>query len=171
MRALALAVNAALIPPTVVGEPALPPHKYKRRPNTRYLTVHCAQTDAKWDGTAADVRGWHQRENGWVDIGYHYFIRRDGTIEQGRPRWAVGSHVKDHNHESLGICLAGGCDAQKREENNFTPEQWTSLRELLIWLKRLHPNADINGHRDFPGVQKYCPSFDVKSWLSENPLG
>lgn len=155
---------------TIHGEPALPESSYSRRSSTRFLTVHCAQTDAEFDCDVADVRGWHVKENGWKDIGYHYFIKRDGTIQRGRPRWALGSHVAGHNHESLGISMAGGCDKHGNEENNFTPEQWASLRALLIELKQLYPSAKINGHRDYAGVTKYCPSFDVATWLAENPL-
>lgn len=158
---------------TVHGVPALPGSRYSLRPHTDYLTVHCADTTADWDGDVSEVRRWHQQERGWIDVGYHYFIRRSGMIQRGRPRWAMGAHVAGHNHESLGICMAGGTKVvgnERVEDNNFTPEQWASLTALLKELKEIYPKARINGHRDFPGVTKYCPSFDVAAWLTTNPI-
>ena len=32
-------------------------------------------------------------------------------------------------------------------------------------LRNKYPNAIIQGHRDFDGVRKSCPRFDVKEWL------
>lgn len=158
--------------PLITGSPYLPEDKYKRRTSTDYLVVHCAQTDASWDGHIDEVRRWHMQEHGWMDVGYNYFIRRNGDIERGRPWWAVGSGVKGWNHNSLHVCLAGGCDVHGNEQCNFTAEQWESLKWFLSYWKGQPStkNAVIQGHRDFPNVTKYCPSFDVKTWLKENPL-
>ena len=156
----------------IVGAPFLPDSQYTRRNSTEYLVVHCAETPASLDVGAHEIRGWHMKENGWKDIGYHYVIRRNGVIERGRPWWAVGSHVKDWNHCSMGVSLVGGCNERDEEENNFTDKQWTALREFLRYWRQQEStkNAIIQGHRDFPGVRKYCPSFDVKAWLKENSL-
>lgn len=151
----------------VHGKPHLPLERYKLRTATNYLVVHCAQTPSTWDKGIDRVREWHTKERGWIDVGYHYFIRRNGLIERGRPRVTVGSHVQGFNRNSIGICLAGGCDVDGREENNFTPEQWASLRALLVELRSLYPTAEIVGHRDFPHVDKYCPSFDVEDWCEK----
>lgn len=112
------------------------------------------------------------RKKGWLDIGYHYVIKRDGTVEKGRPDTQVGAHEPKINRISLGICLIGGSPplnspAFKRGEgeNNFTPAQFKALAGLLRKLKGAHPNAEIIGHRDVPGVAKACPSFSVKDWV------
>jgi N-acetylmuramoyl-L-alanine amidase len=157
--------------PSITGKPKHRESFYTRRQQTSYITVHCAATSAHWDGDVDEVRQWHVKERGWKDVGYHFFIKRDGTIQVGRPRWAVGAHVEGHNHHALGVCMAGGSDEDGKEENNFTDEQWESLAQLLAYLKReFYPHAKINGHRDFPGVKKYCPSFDVKGWLATGAL-
>lgn len=160
--------------PNIIGRPALDVKAYSRRARTDYLVVHCADTPPSWDGDIAEVRRWHVEERGWKDVGYHYFIRRNGDIERGRPWWAIGAGVEGWNHNSLHICMAGGRKEGEKfvEENNFTPEQFASLAWMLrYWLDQPSTeDAEIRGHRDFPNVHKYCPSFDVKAWLKENPL-
>lgn len=137
--------------------------QFKPRAATKYLVVHCAATEPTMDIGLREIRQWH-RERGWLDIGYHYVIRRDGTVETGRPKDVIGAHVEGHNYESLGICLAGGIDASGKPENNFTEAQFASLRILLAQLKGDYRSAQIVGHRDLD-PKKACPSFDVASWL------
>lgn len=137
--------------------------QFKPRMTTKYLVVHCAATKPTMNIGLREIRQWH-RERGWLDIGYHFVIRRDGTVEQGRPQDVIGAHVEGHNYESLGICMAGGIDATGKPENNFTPAQFESLRTLLDKLQGDYPSARIVGHRDLDN-RKACPSFDVASWL------
>jgi len=141
--------------------------QFTPRKTTKYLVVHCAATKPTMDIGLREIRQWH-RQQGWLDVGYHYIIRRNGQIEEGRPQDVVGSHVKGHNHESLGICMAGGIDASGKPENNFTPEQFASLSGLL-WsltagMDAPFPDATIVGHRELDSG-KACPSFDVQAWL------
>lgn len=143
----------------------LPLSGYKYRTKTDSIVIHCAMTPPGMDIGAAEIRGWHVNENKWADIGYHFVIRRDGSFELGRPFYAQGAGVAGWNADSVHICLVGGCDRQKREENNFTDAQWRTLRSLCLTISTIDPGEEIViGHRDYPGVQKYCPSFDVKPW-------
>lgn len=137
---------------------------YKRRPRTQYLVVHCAATPASWDGGAEEIREWHVNDRGWMDIGYHFVIRRDGSIETGRPLWSVGAGVTGQNYDSIHICYVGGVNAANRPEDNRTGAQRESLWLLLRMLVAALPDVEVLGHRDFPGVRKACPSFDVRSW-------
>lgn len=139
----------------------------KKRERTDYIAIHCSATGNQNFG-AADIDKWH-RKNGWACIGYHYVIRRNGTVEEGRDEAVIGAHVAGHNEFSIGICMVGGVDANDHTKavNNFTQEQFDSLKQLLVDLKVRYPEAKIQGHRDFPNVKKACPSFDVKAWLKE----
>ena len=134
------------------------------------IVVHCAATKPDADIGAAEIRKWHIQGNGWRDIGYHYVIRRNGRVESGRPLEQVGAHVAGHNADSIGVCLVGGLDAAGRSAAEYSPEQWTALRQLLGRLSGRFPEAEILGHRDFPGVRKDCPCFDVRRWLAEAGL-
>ncbi len=127
------------------------------------LAVHCSASPPNVYVDAAVIDRWH-RQKGWFKIGYHYVIKRDGTVETGRKEEEIGAHVEGHNTGSLGICVVGGVNAKGKAEANFTPEQYASLERLLKDLLKKYPKAEILGHRDFPGVKKDCPSFDVKAW-------
>ena len=82
------------------------------------IIIHCSDTQEGCDVTAKDIRRWHTTPKekggrGWRDIGYHYVIRLDGTIELGRPLEKAGAHCigrkgEDHNSHSIGICYIGG---------------------------------------------------------------
>ena len=125
------------------------------------LIIHCTATREGVDFTADDIRRWHVRGNGWSDIGYHYVIRLDGTIEQGRPLERAGAHCLGHNQHSIGICYVGGLDESLQPKDTRTPAQKNALRYLLGRLRRLFPNATVCGHRDF--AAKACPCFDARS--------
>jgi N-acetylmuramoyl-L-alanine amidase len=138
-----------------------------KRKSTNWIVLHCSATRGVQNIGAADIRRWHM-EQGWSDIGYAYVIRRNGKIEKGRAQDDVGSHVKGHNHNSVGICLAGGLDDKTwKPVNNFTAAQWTSLRTLVAQLLKAYPKAKIIGHRDFAGVAKACPCFSARAWAKK----
>ena len=58
------------------------------------------------DASAEEIDQWHKND-GWLGIGYHYVIRKDGTIEKGRPDWTVGAHAYGENWHTIGIHLSG----------------------------------------------------------------
>lgn len=132
------------------------------------IVIHCSATKPTQDIGAKEIREWHVKGNGWKDIGYHFVIRRNGVVEDGRPVEQVGAHVAGHNANSIGICMVGGIDAAGKPEANFTPEQWKALPRLLRVLKAQYPKATIHGHNEY--AAKACPSFDVQKWLKENPV-
>lgn len=139
---------------------------YKNRDRTDYIAIHCSATKPGQDIGKADIDRWH-RAKGWNGIGYHFVIRRDGTIEVGRPVDAIGAHVENFNAVSVGICMVGGIADNGKAENNFAEPQWVSLLATVKELKQRYPKASVQGHRDFPKVAKDCPSFDAKAWWAK----
>lgn len=132
-----------------------------------FLVVHCSATNPAMDIGRKEIDLWHRRR-GFDCLGYHRVIRRDGSVEQGRADTDPGAHEPSVNSRSLAVCLVGGVDKTGRPANNFTPEQFDSLREVLIKWKSLHPKAVVIGHRDAPSrPAKACPSFSVKDWWAE----
>ena len=121
----------------------------------RYLVVHCSDTPNEEKLLALDIHKMHL-DFGWDGIGYHKIINRNGEIENGRPEYWVGAHVKGLNQESLGVCLIG--------KDNFTNSQFKSLEKILKNWKIKYPTAKILGHRDTGDTKKTCPNFDVISW-------
>jgi N-acetyl-anhydromuramyl-L-alanine amidase AmpD len=134
------------------------------------IVVHCAATRPHQDIGAAEIRRWHTEQNGWNDIGYHWVIRRDGEVEAGRPESRAGAHAAGHNHDSIGICLVGGLNESGKPAPSFEPVQLDVLKALLERMRLLYPQAEVQGHRDLPGVRKACPSFDVAHWRRTGEL-
>lgn len=141
--------------------------QFKPRDRTDAIFVHCSATKPSQDIGVDTIRMWHKQQ-GWLDVGYHFIIKRDGTVEEGRPVDVVGSHVKDWNSRSVGVCLVGGINDKGQFEANFTPAQMNVLRAKLAALKSLYPQADIKAHHDV--APKACPSFDLQRWLKTNEL-
>lgn len=129
-----------------------------------YIAVHAADTKPSMDVGVNEIRKWHVEERGWSDIGYHFVIKRDGSIESGRPLDRAGAHVKGYNSVSWGVCLAGGMAEDGSNDCNFTKNQYLSLELLSSELLDKAPNAILQGHRDFKGVTKTCPNFNVKEF-------
>lgn len=133
------------------------------------IIVHCSATPQDIDIGADEIRQWHKAK-GWSDIGYHYVIRRDGALEEGRPVELVGAHAKGHNTGTIGICLVGGTDAENKDkaEANYTISQYIAVYNLILHLigKYGLEITDVKGHRDLPGVAKACPCFDVQGLFS-----
>lgn len=138
---------------------------FKKRLSTDHIVIHCSATFPSSDIGVREIRQWHLGR-GWLDVGYHFIIKRDGTIEEGRPVDVVGSGVKNHNHNTLHICLVGG--APKGDpygfEANFTEAQNKSLKELVAKCQTYYSRADVIGHHDLDSG-KACPSFNVSHWL------
>mgnify|MGYP000313229963 FL=1 len=93
------------------------------------------------------------------DIGYHFYITRDGEIHRGRALEKVGAHCRNHNTHSIGICYEGGLDANGKPKDTRTVNQKGSLLALLRELRRQFPKALIVGHHDL-NPMKECPCFD-----------
>ena len=135
------------------------------REETKYIVIHCSQTRPSQNIGAKEIDRWH-REQGWLKIGYATVIKRDGTIEQGREDDEVQAAVKGYNHTSFNLCVIGGAKEEdwKQPDDNFTGEQWESLKKELTRLVIKYPDAKIVGHRDLDD-KKFCPSFDVRKYL------
>lgn len=148
-----------------------------------HIIIHCSATAPNADIGAADIDRWH-RKKGWWGNGYHYVIRRDGTIESEalgdrcRPLDQAGAHVGDcgpgWNKRSIGICLVGGVNEHGNPEDNFTVAQLESLKEHLEYLATGFPGATVMGHRDLIRMTgappKACPSYDVSEWMKAEGL-
>ena len=123
------------------------------------IIIHCSAVRPAQTSSAREIGLWH-RARGWKQIGYHYVVRRDGTIEPGRPLDQVGAHCLNHNRHSVGICYEGGLDQQGHPSDTRTTEQRRALLQLLSELKHQFPRALILGHHDLD-PQKSCPCFDA----------
>ena len=138
-----------------------------RRKATTMIILHCSATREGQDIKAADIKRWH-KERGFDDIGYHYVIDLDGTIEKGRDESLVGAHCKGYNATSIGICYVGGCDKNMKPKDTRTPEQKRSMLSLVRKLVNKYRIlvTQIWAHHDFD-KHKACPSFDVSEFRKD----
>lgn len=134
--------------------------------NLEMIIIHCSATTSAMCLGAEEIRKWHL-ERGFSDIGYHYVIRRNGSVEPGRPLDQPGAHCKGYNARSIGICLVGGVEEHEGKlipAGNFTEIQWQVLEQLVIRLLRAYPSIQsVHGHNEF--AAKDCPCFDVQEWV------
>ena len=137
------------------------------------IIIHCSATPEGKSLSAEACRLDHILHRGFHDIGYHFYITRDGEIHRGRPLEKVGAHCRNHNSHSIGICYEGGLDARGNPKDTRTPEQRSALHLLVYQLLQQFRNARVCGHRDLsPDLDgdgtvepwewvKQCPCFEV----------
>ena len=133
------------------------------------IVIHSAATKATMDIDAAWIDNEHQKR-GYFGIGYHFFVKRDGTVEEGRPIERWGAHVRGHNDYTIGICYAGGLSKRGKAEDNKTQAQEDAMAILIADLMvKYEAITDVVGHRDLHGTATECPSFEVSEWLEKYP--
>lgn len=120
------------------------------------IVIHCSAVKPDQLSSVAQIDSWHRERGFKFGVGYHYVIRRDGSIEAGRPEWMIGAHCLNHNKYSIGVCYEGGLDARGQPADTRTAAQKATLRQLLTDLHRRYPRAVIVGHHDL-NPQKACP--------------
>lgn len=131
----------------------------KSKRSINEIIVHCTATIEGKNYTVANIRNWHLKR-GFSDIGYHYLIYLDGSVNEGRNVNLSGAHTKYHNAHSIGVCYVGGLDKNHKAKDTRTKEQKESMLKLLKDLKKLYPKATIHGHYEF--ANKACPCFKPK---------
>ena len=89
------------------------------RKSTKRAILHHAEASKC---TAEDIHHWHL-QNGWSGAGYHFLVRKDGSIYRLRPENAVGSHAKGSNSDSIGICFEGSYMTETMPQAQITPAE------------------------------------------------
>ena len=120
----------------------------------RWIAIHCTATSQNVK-VETILNNWKRK--GWKRPGYHYLIDKDGIIHNLLPEEQFSNGVKGYNMQTINVCYIGGKDVDDR-----TDAQKAIMLGLLKHLKSKYPNALIQGHRDFPNVNKACPRFNAK---------
>ena len=110
------------------------------------------------DPSATAIDRMH-RERGWAGIGYHWVIRKDGTLEEGRGEDQVGTHCRDSgmNRKAIGVTFSG-----HHNYEGWTPEQREAWLALAVRICRQYriPVGSVIGHRE-AGARKDCPGTAI----------
>ena len=115
----------------------------------RTRTIFIALHHAVMNGSVEDVHRVHLNQ-GYSGIGYHIYIRKDGSIWEGRPLDTVGAHAQGSNSISVGVCFEGNF-----EEEQMSDAQIQAGREVVAYLKDLYNISDVRGHREVNATA--CP--------------
>ena len=116
-----------------------------KRNSTKYIILH----HRAGNGDAESIHNLHLSW-GWTGFGYHFYVRKDGSVYRGRPIEMVGAHCKGQNSYSVGICFEGNFENEKMSE-----AQKKAGKELVAYIKRIYPNAEVKRHKDFDSTA--CP--------------
>jgi hypothetical protein len=136
----------------------------KPRRKVSKVYIHCSASDRPEHDDVSVMREWHTVGNGWNDVGYHYFIRKDGLVQAGRPLEVIPAAQKGHNRRSIAICLHG------LDKARFTERQFSSLRHLCAQIYTAYDgNVTFHGHREV--AAKACPVFDYQKVLGLDSAG
>ena len=117
-----------------------------RKGNPNGIVLHHA---AAKTASVESVHQWHLN-NGWAGIGYHFYVRKDGTVYRGRPENWVGAHTVNHNSTKIGICAEGNFENEK-----MPAAQKNAIIDLLAYLRGKYGDLKIYGHRDLSATA--CP--------------
>lgn len=136
--------------------------KIKR--NIRFIVIHCTATPQ--NTTIESIKRHWKEQRGWGDTpGYHYIIKSNGDVLQLLDESKNSYGVYAHNSECISVAYVGGIDKNGKPLDNRTRAQEAAMFDKIVELTERYPKASVLGHRDFAGVKKACPSFDVKTWL------
>lgn len=124
------------------------------------IIIHCSATPQGVSLSFEDCRHDHIFHRNFRDIGYHFYLTRDGEIHRGRPLDKIGAHCQGHNRHSIGICYEGGLDSNHKPSDTRTLPQKASLVALLRELKQMFPNVLVVGHHGL-NPMKECPCFNA----------
>jgi N-acetylmuramoyl-L-alanine amidase len=124
------------------------------------IVLHCSATKDTQTYTPEQLERDH-KARGFIQAGYHFYIRRNGEIVSMRPVEQIPAHAKGLNRNSIAICYEGGLDVTGKPKDTRTIKQKESIRILLLLLLTHYPGARICGHRDL-GAHKACPCFNAE---------
>ena len=126
------------------------------------IVLHHAAASA---AAPEQIHAFHLAQ-GWNGIGYHYYVRKDGTVYRGRPEAASGAHTENENWHTIGICFEGNFMTEIMSE-----VQLKAGRALIADIKTRYPGIDVKGHRDFNATG--CPgtNFPFERMVEEDMTG
>ena len=115
------------------------------RAATKYIVLH----HRAGNGDVESIHRLHL-SNGYTGIGYHFYIRKDGSVYRGRPLNAVGAHCVGHNINSIGICFEGDYT-----RDTMPVAQIRAGQELIASLKCMYASLTVKKHSDLYAT--VCP--------------
>jgi hypothetical protein len=143
------------------------------------VVCHWTETPTNKNIGSEEINNIHLEE-GLDGIGYHYIIRRDGSIQRGRPVNLEGEHAStgffnNHNRYSIAICFVGGINVPSETQNitryisaqSLTRSQFNSFDHFCRAFYNVYPGGQVIGHSDIDDLTS-DPGFDVRAYVKSN---
>ena len=135
------------------------------RPYTDMIVIHHTGGN-DIDASAEEIHGWHKK-NDWAGIGYHYVIRKDGTIERGRPEWAIGSHAYGENSHTIGIHVSGDFESAIPTDQQIKSCK-ALIKDICGRYGIIPDRAHIVGHGEL--MSTACPGQNLQKLIDNGTL-
>lgn len=116
-----------------------------RKKTTRIILHHAAATSC----SAEDIHRWH-KQRGWSGAGYHFLVRKDGSVYRLRPEKYVGAHASGANSDSIGICFEGNFQIE-----TMGSAQKSAGKDLVAYVKNRYGISKVQRHKDVGSTD--CP--------------
>ena len=127
--------------------------------------IHCSASDNPAHDNIEIIRQWHYAR-GFNDVGYHYYINKNGVVYDGRDVELAPAAQSGFNRGTIAICVGG--------LESFTPESLEVLKDACIEIrdtyKRKGHVVTFHGHNEV-NPHKTCPVFDYKEILKLDKQG
>ena len=134
------------------------------RYETSLIILHHTGSIKDIDASAYDIHQWHIG-SGYAGIGYHFVIRKDGTIERGRPLWALGAHAYGENWRSIGVHLSGDFSGKEKPTMSQIESAAMLIANLCENYEIPTDRQHILGHREV--CETDCPGKNLFARLDE----
>lgn len=138
------------------------------------LVVHWTETPTNKNIGSEELNDLHVAF-GLDGLGYHYVIRRDGTLQRGRPVNIIGQHAPTNNHDqrSIGIVFVGGINAPSGTPNldsfisaqSLTRSQLNTFDHICRAFYAVFPGGQIIGHSEID-EDEFDPGFSVTEYVN-----
>jgi len=140
------------------------------------IVVHWTETPTNKNIGSEEINAIHL-ENGLAGIGYHYVIRRDGSLQRGRPVNIQGEHAvtNNHNERSIAVVFVGGINAPSETPNlldftsvqSLTRSQFNTFDHICRSFYNVFAGGQVVGHQDIDALT-IDPGFDVRAYVKAN---
>jgi len=128
------------------------------------IFLHCSASDNPSHDDVSVMRDWHVNGRGWSDVGYHFFIQKNGNLQPGRPLAKTPAAQKGNNRGTIAVCLHG------LAEEKFTKAQYRTLIGLCNEIDGAYGGMlTFHGHREVS--TKSCPVFPYRKVLGLDDHG
>lgn len=136
------------------------------------VVVHATDTTKDMEVNYDVLKAWDVTERGLSEVGYHFIILRDGSLQVCRPISVDGVHsLKGHNENSIGIAFVGGLLGNrsnreaKRSSRSFSMEQFNTFDTFMKAFYTVVPGGQVWGHNDIDHTRRSDPHFNVPRYI------